>query len=133
MPFASCSPRFLSEALRDIDQSIAAFERSGADSMISVSPIPHQYNPHWAFEAVEGTDLLRIATGETSIISRRQDLPAAYHRDGSIYLAKCSVILTQRSMYGQSIAAYRGDAAPINIDTEDDWQAAEDWIARGGV
>jgi len=114
-----------------ISTAIQRFAESGADSLISVAEIPHHYNPHWAFEADADTGLLRIATGETDIIPRRQELPKAYHRDGSIYITKTAVVLEQRSLYGQSIAHFVAEDAPrINIDTEADWQAAETHLAR---
>ena len=33
-----------------IDQAIEKFITSKADCLVSVLPIPHEYNPHWAFE-----------------------------------------------------------------------------------
>ncbi len=65
----------------DIDRAIVQFQLAGSDSLVSVREVPHQYNPHWVFFANEETQNLRIATGENQIISRRQDLPTAYHRD----------------------------------------------------
>ena len=62
--------------------------------------------------------------------SRRQELPPAYHRDGSIYLVKTEVLLAQCSLYGNCIASYEPKGAPaINIDTEADWQKAEAYLA----
>lgn len=116
-----------------IDAAIERFSASGADSLVSVRPIPHQYNPHWALVPTENEQHLQIATGEAELISRRQELPPAYYRDGSIYLTKTTVLLQQRSLYGASMAYLVNDSAPnINIDTEADWQAAETWIANHG-
>lgn len=53
-----------------IDKAILAFATSGADSLISVLPIPHEYNPHWAFEE-DQNGLLKVATG--SKISYQDD------------------------------------------------------------
>lgn len=107
-----------------IDQAIHKFKASGADSLVSVLPIPHEYNPHWAFE--EGpSGLLQIATGENQIIPRRQELPKAFHRDGSIYLTKTE-IAKAGSFYGKSIAYIESDAdCYVNIDTMKDWEKAE--------
>lgn len=107
-----------------IDQAIQKFISTGADSLVSVLPIPHEYNPHWAFEpTTEG--LLKIATGEKNIITRRQELPQAYHRDGSIYITRTSVI-KQGSLYGTSIAFIESNPHyHVNIDTLDDWHMAE--------
>jgi CMP-N,N'-diacetyllegionaminic acid synthase len=115
----------------DIDQAIDKFERTGADSLISVSEIPHTYNPHWAFIQDTNPDHLRIATGDESIIPRRQDLPRAFHRDGSIYITKSSVILDDRSIYGSTITYFENvGRRQINIDTEADWAKAEAYASN---
>jgi CMP-N-acetylneuraminic acid synthetase len=115
----------------DIDQAIANFISSACDSLISVLEVPHHYNPHWVYEPQGDNGLLKIATGETSIIIRRQDLPKAYHRDGSIYLTKTEVLLAQRSLYGQSIGYVVLDSdRHVNIDTPADWAKAEHLLLK---
>jgi CMP-N,N'-diacetyllegionaminic acid synthase len=107
-----------------IDCAIEKFISSNSDSLISVLPIPHEYNPHWAFEENEN-GLLKIATGEVQIIQRRQDLPKSFHRDGSIYITKISVI-KKGSLYGDSIAYIVSNPQfHVNIDTLNDWEIAE--------
>jgi len=110
----------------DITESIGAFEKSGADSLISVKVVPHNYNPHWVFEEKADTPFLKIATGETEIISRRQELPKAYHRDGSIYIVRTEVLKNTRTLYGEKIAWYEStNPKYVNIDTLEDWSEAE--------
>ena len=107
-----------------IDKAIQKFFDSNADSLISVLPIPNEYNPHWAFEENEN-GLLKIATGEEQIISRRQELPKTFHRDGSIYISKTGVI-KNGSLYGKSIAYLESNPqCHVNIDTMKDWENAE--------
>jgi CMP-N,N'-diacetyllegionaminic acid synthase len=108
-----------------LDKAIEKFIASGCDSLVSVQKVPHEYNPHWTFE-VNPEGNLKIATGEEKIISRRQDLPEAYHRDGSIYIMKTEVLLKQHSLYGRSTSFI--ESTPelyINIDTLADWEKAE--------
>ena len=96
-----------------------------SDSLVSVQRVPHEYNPHWTFE-VNPDGNLKIATGETQIISRRQELPPAYHRDGSIYITKTDILLKERSLYGKSIAFIESDPDfYVNIDSMLDWEKAE--------
>ncbi|MCF6129921.1 acylneuraminate cytidylyltransferase family protein [Flavobacterium sp. AS60] len=107
-----------------VDIAIQKFIDTNADCLISVLQIPHEFNPHWAFEESEN-GLLKIATGEEQIISRRQDLPKAFHRDGSIYITKTSVI-KNGSLYGKSIAYLESNPQyHVNIDTMKDWETAE--------
>lgn len=111
-----------------LDAAIEKFIASGCDSLVSVLQVPHEYNPHWTFEA-DAEGHLKITTGETEIISRRQALPITYHRDGSIYITKTEVLLNQKSLYGKSIAFIESDPDfYVNIDTIQDWEKAEEII-----
>ena len=108
-----------------LNKAIEKFIASGCDSLVSVQKVPHEYNPHWTFE-INSEGNLKIATGEEKIISRRQELPEAYHRDGSIYIMKTEVLVQQDSLYGKSISFI--ESAPefyVNIDTLVDWEKAE--------
>lgn len=108
-----------------IDNAIQKFKESNTDSLISVLEVPHEYNPHWVFKTNAHKNL-ELAIAEDSIIKRRQDLPKAYYRDGSIYITKTKVLLEQNSLYGDSIAYIEADASRhVNIDTMDDWLKAE--------
>lgn len=110
----------------DIRAAISTFIKKKADSLVSVREVPHQYNPHWVFEPTGDDDFLKIATGESEIIPRRQALPKAYHRDGSIYLVKTSILLEKRSLYGKKIAFHVSEnPIYVNIDTPEDWAEAE--------
>lgn len=107
-----------------IDKAIQEFQLKNTDALVSVLPVPHEYNPHWVFEP-DTQGYLKIATGEEFLIQRRQDLPKAYHRDGSIYLTKTSVIKSG-SIYGNSISYIESNPEfYVNIDTFQDWDVAE--------
>lgn len=109
-----------------IDRAVNQFMESNADALISVLPVPHEFNPHWTFEPSED-NYLKIATGEQNIIKRRQDLPPAFIRDGSIYITKTSVLLGQKSFYGTKLSYIINDpGVSVNIDTELDWKKAEE-------
>ena len=110
-----------------IDDAIGRFLEQEFDSLISVRQVPEEYNPHWVFEEKNGS--LKIATGEKKIISRRQELPKAWHRDGAIYLTKSEVIMNENSLFGSKIGFIDTSEDPyVNIDTPDDWQKAEKMI-----
>jgi N-acylneuraminate cytidylyltransferase len=110
-----------------IDAAIEKYVRSGADSLVTVRRVPHHFNPHWIFEP--GKDgFLHIATGESNknIIPRRQELPPAYYRDGSIYISDASLILYENALLGNRLAFLETpeDFPAINLDTRDDWEEA---------
>ncbi|WP_194767995.1 cytidylyltransferase domain-containing protein [Tamlana sp. I1] len=116
-----------------LDAALEQFMASKTDSLVSVQEVPHEYNPHWTFK-VNDKNQLSIATGDETIISRRQDLPKAYHRDGSIYITKTEVLLKQNSLYGNSINYIESPKSSyINIDTMADWERAEEMIQNNLV
>jgi len=112
-----------------IDECILKFKDGNFDSLVSVREVPKEYDPHWVFEENEGA--LKISTGEKEIISRRQDLPKAYHRDGAIYLTKTEVLLNENSLYGKNIGFVDITPFPyVNIDTPEDWKKAEEILEK---
>lgn len=107
-----------------LDKALETFQEKQTDSLVSVLEVPHQYNPHWTFEANDN-GVLQIATGEQNIIPRRQELPKAYHRDGSVYITKTNVLMHEDSLYGNSVAYIVSDERfYVNIDTTEDWEKA---------
>lgn len=108
-----------------IDSCLTLLEKGSADAVVSVIPVPFHFNPHWAyFKCEDGT--LRLSTGENEPIARRQDLPTAYCRDGSVYATRRDVIMKQNSIYGRRLVGcvVEGDAA-VSIDTPDEWKLVE--------
>lgn len=116
----------------DIDACITLFAREQADSVVTVLPVPAEYNPHWVyFRAADGS--LRLSTGESTPIPRRQALPPAFHREGSVYVTRRDVILEENSLYGQRVLGVELDPArSVNIDTPDDWAHAEALLQTTG-
>jgi len=108
-----------------IDKAIQIYRNKNADALISVLEVPHHFNPHWTFERNKHGQL-KSTTGESSIITRRQDLPVSYHRDGAIYITNSKIVLNQNSLFGNKLThILYSDKTYINIDTIEDWKAAE--------
>ncbi len=113
----------------DIDACIDLLAESGADSVLSVLPLPAKYNPHWVF-FVDDEGGLRLSTGEDTPIPRRQDLPPAYHRDGAIYVTCRDILMEENSLLGRRIVPYHMDPArTVNIDLPGDLRRAEELLA----
>lgn len=107
-----------------VNDCIQNFIASDADSFISVLKVPHEYNPHWTFEP-DSNNLLKIATGETTIIPRRQELPTAYYRDGSVYITKTALIENENKLVGGKIAFLESNPDfYCNLDELSDWEKA---------
>jgi CMP-N-acetylneuraminic acid synthetase len=89
----------------DIDACIRLLEISGTDAVVTVLPVPEEHNPHWVYFADE-SGLLRLSTGEAAPITRRQELPPAYHREGSVYVTRRDVLMTENSFYGRRLVGH---------------------------
>lgn len=112
----------------DIDSCIEMMETTGADSVISILPVPHVYNPKWVYWRLADGEM-KLSSGDAEPVTRRQDLPAAFHREGSVYVTKRSVLTEYGNLYGGNVRGYEIDEAnSINIDTQDDWHQAEAMI-----
>tara|TARA_R110000850_G_scaffold275701_1_gene415549 strand:+ start:132 stop:842 length:711 start_codon:yes stop_codon:yes gene_type:complete len=113
-----------------IDAAVQKFLEMGCDALVTVRKVPEEYNPHWVFED-DGSGRLKIATGDSEIIKRRQDLPKAYFRDGSIYITKTDVILKKHSLYGDTTGyiVSKGERY-VNLDTIADWERAESLLKK---
>lgn len=131
-PDAVCllQPTFPFRSAAQIDACIEKLEATRADCVISVHNVPHNFNPHWVyFQNPDGS--LRIATGEAEPIPRRQELPPAFHRSGSVYVFRANVLAERGSIYGERVIGHETSTeSSCNIDTLDDWAEAEALIAR---
>lgn len=108
-----------------IDACVQLLLERDADAVVTVLPVPHHYNPHWVlFEGPGGT--LHWSTGEQDPIPRRQLLPSAWHREGSIYITRRDVLMEQNSLYGRTMVGYPLDPAyAVNIDSPAELLRAE--------
>lgn len=109
----------------DIDGCVELLESTGADAVVTVAAVPLEYNPHWVY-LQDSHGLLRISTGETNPIPRRQELPPAFYREGSVYVMRRGVLMEGNSLYGERLAGYIVDpSCRTNIDSLEDWKRAE--------
>jgi len=113
----------------EIDQCVALLQESGADAVVTVRRVPDDFNPHWTYGRDED-GYLHLSTGEPTPVTRRQDLPPVYHRDGSVYVTRRDVLVARNSLYGERLIGYVvADERPwLNIDTPADWARAEELI-----
>jgi CMP-N,N'-diacetyllegionaminic acid synthase len=115
---------------KSIDECIDLLVRVRADCVLTVLSVPQKYNPHWVyFENHDG--FLELSTGEPTPIPRRQLLPPAFHREGSIYVARRDVVMEKNSLYGERVAGYAvASPSSINLDSLEDWEEAERLLAH---
>ena len=108
-----------------IDAAVEALQRTRADSVVSVVEVPHQFNPTSVMRLDEG--LLRPFV-ESGGVTRRQDKPRVFARNGPAVLAVRARIIEEGSLYGEKTSPLiMTPEESIDIDTPWDLQIAE-WI-----
>lgn len=109
-----------------IDECVARLFDVNADTVISVRSVPHAYHPDWVF--VETNGRLSLWSGAEQPPPRRQDLPAAWHRSGAVYVTRTDV-LRQSGLFGINIVGVEDDTPSFaNLDTPDDWRRTENYL-----
>lgn len=106
-----------------IDRAIEELVAKDADAIVSVRRIPAEHHPDWALlRRSDGS--AQWATGRDEPPPRRQELAPAFHREGSIYVTRTSV-LRGGSLYGGRLLLSEVTGTTVNIDTVEDWERAE--------
>ena len=112
-----------------IREAVRAIETTGADSVVSVAPVPAHDHPMRLLRVDASGSATLFVTGEPvrRRINRRQDLPEAWAMNGAVYLFRRSVLFdSEPSLYGNRTAAYvMPPFYSISIDDLDDWTEAE--------
>jgi len=109
---------------QDIIDATNVFLGDELDSLISVKIVPDQYNPNWVYKT-DSNGILTLFSGDDQPIARRQDLPATYIREGSIYIFKTTTVMNYNNIYGKKIGFYEIKRDTVNIDTPQDFIKAE--------
>jgi len=118
---------------RHVREAVELLASSGADSVASVSPVPHHYaaekqlrlGPDGALEGLDG----RPAAAMTH---RRQDLPACYAFDGLVFACRSALCLREPpTLWGERVLGYVVEPRyAIDLDRPEDWAAAEVRLAE---
>lgn len=113
----------------DIRGCLALLERSGADSVVSVSPVGAHAHPMRMLKLNGADEAVLFVTGDKvrARINRRQDLPEAWMMNGALYALRTRVLFgAAPSLYGDRVVAFRMPSErAVSIDDADDWADAE--------
>jgi CMP-N,N'-diacetyllegionaminic acid synthase len=106
-----------------IDGAIAMLETSGADSVVSVVDVPHQFNPVSVMR-IDGDRLRPFFDAPT--VTDRQTKPRVLARNGPAVLAVRAPVIRAGSLYGDdSRPMFMDPADSLDIDTPWDLTVAE--------
>jgi CMP-N-acetylneuraminic acid synthetase len=97
----------------------------GKASVCSVVPLPSTHNPYYVMR-IRDDGALDNFLADGKRYTRRQDVPPAYVRDGTIYLTAIETITRYKSLYGPHCEPLiLSPEESLSIDTLEDWKMAE--------
>ena len=109
-----------------IDDAVALFRASGADTVTGVSPAAS--HPYWCWKP-DGTRIKPFFSAQHIAMPRHQ-LPPVLVENGAVYVFRRDV-LSAGTIYGDRVAGYlMSPADAVDIDTADDFDYAEFVLAR---
>ena len=100
---------------------------NGSNTVITMVPVPHQYNPEWTFRL--SMDGFVIPNNSDGILLRRQDLPEYYVRDGAVYVINARLILDEHTLYSKQLTFVKNDHY-LNIDNTEDLKVAQKFLSN---
>lgn len=117
--------------------AVQLLEESGADSVVSVVPLPLTHSPEMVLSVFRRMGNLCVEpwTGDWSQRpTRRQDVEPAHRPDGTVYAFRRQTVERYGNIYGQDVRPLVIDPADsCELDTEADWAEVERrWKERHG-
>lgn len=112
----------------DIDAALTELENTGADGVISVA-LTGPYHPYYMY-TFEG-ERLKPFVEAVGRITRRQEFPPIYLRNGAIYAVKRHILVDQQSFFPVDCCAYEMPLQrSVNIDSPFDLELAEFLLSK---
>jgi CMP-N-acetylneuraminic acid synthetase len=111
-----------------IDAAVELLESSGADAVVTVVEVPHQFNPVSVLR-LDGDRVVPWVDGVMPL--RRQDKPRVFARNGPAVLAVRTSVLTGGSLYGADTRPLIMSAdESLDLDTPADLAVLEFLLSR---
>jgi CMP-N,N'-diacetyllegionaminic acid synthase len=111
---------------RHIDRAINALVESGADSVVSVSQVPHWLNPEELVAIEKGVCVPFSKSRTLDTRLSRDEQPPVYVQNGLVYAFLARSVLESKSLYGSiSIPMVCGWHEFVDIDDPEDLKIAD--------
>jgi CMP-N-acetylneuraminic acid synthetase len=107
----------------DLEAAARRLVESGADSVVSVTPLPPKFHPRKVL--VDGAGGLDFLSPDGRSVVVRQSLDPLYYRDGVCYALTRACLLEQKAIFGRRTLAQVTPHRTVNID--EPWEL--DWAA----
>ena len=112
-----------------VREAVRLLEESGADAVCSVVAVPPELRPHYVMR-IRDDGSLDYFLPEGRLYRRRQDVPPAYRRDGTVYLARTATLERFRDFYGERcVPLFVDPEDSLSIDDPAQWADAERRVA----
>jgi CMP-N,N'-diacetyllegionaminic acid synthase len=117
---------------RHIEEAVALFRSTQATSVVSVVEVPHQFNPVSVMKLSEQGALVSFI-GDQALVTRRQDKPKVYARNGPAVLVCHPNTLHAGALYGDRCVPYlMSEDDSLDIDAPRDLILAEQSLQSRG-
>jgi CMP-N,N'-diacetyllegionaminic acid synthase len=111
-----------------VDSAIRLLMDTGADTVVTVVEVPHNFNPESVLRMSDG--VLTPYQAGTPIL-RRQDKPRVYARNGPAVLVNKTSVIHSGRLYGDlTRGLVMNRAESIDIDNPEDLEIAEFYLKR---
>jgi CMP-N,N'-diacetyllegionaminic acid synthase len=112
-----------------IDAAVDLLFGSNADTVVSVTHVPHQFNPVSVMRLDSSGYLRPFIDGP--MVLRRQDKPKVFARNGPAVLVTRRAEIEAGQLYGERVKGYEMDAVDsVDIDEPANLTEAEFWLAH---
>ena len=116
-----------------IREAAVLLKGNGADSVASISPVPHHYAPPKVL-TLQPNGWITGASGTAvkEMLHRRQELPAYYALNGLIFSCRSELLFQEPpTLWGEKVAGYKVDPKyGLDLDSPEEWSAAEFQLQR---
>lgn len=107
-----------------IDTALTIFSQKNPDTLVSIMKVPHQFNPLSVLK--EESDGRMVPYLNQPVITRRQDKPVVFARNGPAILITKASLIKKGILYGDHTIGYLMDyKTSIDVDDYQDLLMAE--------
>lgn len=110
-----------------IDEAVALLRESGADTVVTVTAIPHVFHPISALTMAGDGTLAPYLEGEGTRLLRSEDKPATWARNGpGVVASLVESVRRERSLYGsRTVGLAAGRIESLDVDDPEDLALCE--------
>ena len=111
---------------KHIDDALEIFQKNKADSLVSVTEVPHNMNPYSVMK-LEKDGMVKPFLNYDENKNLRQMKPKFYARNGAaIYICTYECLMKKNSLFGKTTLPYfMNKEDSLDLDDEVDWQMTE--------